>query len=455
MIVVVVIVIAQMKRGLQPIPIILLTLCFFMSVLFFPKIRAQAVQQRTLPAFIDVRRGITSSSSKELSSRPASTKYTTVFSSHRILPLVRPPDPASFNSDDNKDDDCKQSYIQNQAQILREWMRGKKQIICITGAGMSTESNIPDYRGSNGSYFRGHKPIIHHEFMNSPSHRKRYWSRSLVGYSPFANAKPNLGHYALAKLEANGYIGVDLKECDEFDQLGESCFGHNNNVGELSTGAKSPRRISVITQNVDSLHSTAGLKHCLHLHGRGDIVTCQNCSIVRDRKEYHDELTQYNQEWLSKATSHNTTNVKDLRPDGDAELGDVSHDDFILPPCPNCGDIAAVHNITANDIHQQENQSFFKTAVVFFGDNVPRHRFDISNSAIDTADGVLCIGTSLAVHSAFRLVKRSIEREVPVLILNVGETRVEREGLGDGLVTKVESPIGDTLNELVNMLDIR
>ena len=93
-------------------------------------------------------------------------------------------------------------------------------------------------------------------------------------------------------------------------------------------------------------------------------------------------------------------------------------------------------------------------SVVFFGDSVPRHRFHISNSAIDTADGVLCIGTSLAVHSAFRLVKRSIEKDVPVLILNVGETRVEREGLGrDGLVTKVESPIGDTLNELVNMME--
>jgi NAD-dependent deacetylase sirtuin 4 len=88
-------------------------------------------------------------------------------------------------------------------------------------------------------------------------------------------------------------------------------------------------------------------------------------------------------------------------------------------------------------------------------DSVPRHRFDISNAAIDNADGILCIGTSLAVHSAFRLVKRGIEQDIPVAILNVGKTRVEKEELGNStLVTKLETPIGETLNELVEMLDM-
>ena len=95
------------------------------------------------------------------------TKYTAIYSSQRIMPLERPQDPTTFTDDD----------VHNQAQTLRDWMRGKKSILCISGAGMSTESNIPDYRGSNGSYFRGHKPIIHHEFMNSHQSQQRYWSR--------------------------------------------------------------------------------------------------------------------------------------------------------------------------------------------------------------------------------------------------------------------------------------
>jgi len=91
--------------------------------------------------------------------------------------------------------------------------------------------------------------------------------------------------------------------------------------------------------------------------------------------------------------------------------------------------------------------------IIHFLDSVPKHRFDIANAAIDKADGVLCLGTSLAVHSAFRLVKRSIKKDIPVAILNVGETRIEKEGIGDGLVTKLESPIGETLDKVVKIID--
>jgi len=261
------------------------------------------------------------------------------------MPLERPPDPQTFTNDE----------VHSQAQTLREWMRGKKSILCISGAGMSTESNIPDYRGSNGSYHRGHKPIIHHEFMNSQSHRQRYWGRSLVGYSAFSNAKPNKGHRALAWLENENCIGVNLgKECTAYDQLSQSCFGSN---------VTDEKRLSVITQNVDSLHSAGGLKYCMHLHGRGDLVECQNCGYTQDRMDYHKQLAQHNEEWLAKARakSKSLNQTKDQRPDGDVEI-DVSSEELVLPSCPSCGD----HHTKTDD----NNPSFFKTSVVFFGGKV-------------------------------------------------------------------------------------
>lgn len=157
---------------------------------------------------------------------------------------------------------------------------------------------------------------------------------------------------------------------------------------------------------------------------------------------------------VHSAVNNNKDEKAELRPDGDAELdGRVSYEELILPPCPRCGIQGNSQNITVHDNYEQQEHSFFKTDVVFFGDSVPRHRFDISYAAVDAADGILAIGTSLAVHSAFRLVKRAIDGGTPVAILNVGETRVEREGLGDGLVLKLESPIGETLSRLVNMLE--
>jgi NAD-dependent deacetylase sirtuin 4 len=380
----------------------------------------------------------------------ASSKYSTIHASKNILPLDRPPDPSSFSST-IEDKISGKSYVQQQAMLLRNWMRDKQSIVCITGAGLSTESGIPDYRGNNGSYFRGHKPIIHHEFMSSQTQRKRYWARSLVGYSPFANAQPNLGHEALAKLETMGYIGVELEDCTDFEHLGASCTGQLSFAyGDTSAV---PRKISIITQNVDTLHSKAGVQHCLHLHGRGDLVRCMNCGFSRDRKDYHEELMKWNHDWLNEnapganvGASSTGERKADLRPDGDAELSQrVSYDELILPSCSRCGE-------TNEEAHSQRDlQPFFKTDVVFFGDSVPKHRFGISNAAIDAADGVLCIGTSLAVHSAFRLAKRAIENDTPVAIINVGQTRVEKEGLDSRLVTKLESPIGETLNELVNM----
>jgi len=232
------------------------------------------------------------------------------------------------------------------------------------------------------------------------------------------------------------------------------------------------RLLTIITQNVDILHSKGGSKHVLHLHGRGDIVRCMNCGITRDRKEYHDLLYKFNKEWMEEATAAtagmDNNEEKDysdkkereeaalLRPDGDADWYQESYDRMILPPCPHCG-TAHDNNTTQEEKNGEQLQSFYKTDVVFFGDSVPRHRFDIAYAAVDAADGVLCIGTSLAVHSAYRLAKRAIDKGTEVAISNVGETQIESEGLdrSTGLVCKIEGPICETLAELVKRYDSR
>lgn len=213
----------------------------------------------------------------------------------------------------------------------------------------------------------------------------------------------------MALLEEKGLIGVNVV--------------HENRLTTIST----------ITQNVDVLHSQGGMKNVLHLHGKGNIVRCMECGVVKDRHEYHNELFHSNQKWIERAqqTQHNT-NDSELRPDGDADIKIDSYDDFVLPGCQSCGE-----------------SEVMKTDVVFFGDSIPKDRVNLANAAVDASDGLLCIGTSLAVHSAFRLVKRATEKGIPVMVLNVGKTRAEKEDLN---VTKIESPIGDTLKELLNIV---
>jgi NAD-dependent deacetylase sirtuin 4 len=215
----------------------------------------------------------------------------------------------------------------------------------------------------------------------------------------------------LASLEEKGLIGVNITI--------------DNNLHVIST----------ITQNVDILHSKGGMKHVLHLHGKGNIVRCMKCGNTRDRTLYHDELSELNQKWIKRISERppNDSDDSRLRPDGDAELSINSYDEFRLPGCQSCGDSGII-----------------KTDVVFFGDSIPRHQVDLANAAVDAADGLLCIGTSLAVHSAFRLAKRAVQRGVPVAVLNVGHTRAEKEELD---ITKIESPIGETLQELVGIIE--
>lgn len=97
--------------------------------------------------------------------------------------LELPPDPNAFLTEEQ---------LQEQVETLLDWWKDKQNVICITGAGLSTESGLPDYRGHNGSYHRGHKPVLHDQYMQSEYNRKRYWGRGMVGWKHFDRAKPNV-----------------------------------------------------------------------------------------------------------------------------------------------------------------------------------------------------------------------------------------------------------------------
>ena len=190
--------------------------------------------------------------------------------------------------------------------IVNEFFTDKK-VLTITGAGLSTASNIPDYRSPNGAYSRGHKPIIHDEFMNNELKRKRYWGRSLVGYRQFSEAQPNEGHFALANLEKRGVIGV--KE--------------NN--------------LAVITQNVDRLHAKAGSKGVVELHGRGDVLVCMSCREKTKRGDFHRKLMSLNSLCLEKVGDRDRGS--ELKPDGDADIDALVDGDYsgiVVPGCESC-----------------------------------------------------------------------------------------------------------------------
>jgi NAD+-dependent protein deacetylase sirtuin 4 len=255
----------------------------------------------------------------------------------------------------------------------------------------------------------------------------------MIGWRFFHERQPALGHVALAKLEQLGLLGVS------FPDTLTSSSSLESNVPESTS------RLSIVTQNVDSLHRQAGSRHVLELHGRGDRVVCLNCGHGRDRHSFQLELQTVNANWLSSVLDSTTTSASDstassatsksMRPDGDADIATTDYSGLHIPNCEQCG------------------TGVFKPDVVFFGDSVPTHRVEQCQAAIEACSenggGLLVIGTSLAVHSAFRHVRAAHARGIPIAILNVGTTRAEREGLN---VLKIEAPAGPTLDALVQRM---
>jgi hypothetical protein len=156
--------------------------------------------------------------------------------------------------------------VEEEAQRLYKFLRTKRNVVCITGAGVSTASGIPDYRGVNGSYRKGHKPMVHSEFMSSHSSRQRYWSRSMKGFRYLGDAEPNDAHNSIRDLQRRGAIK------------------------------------HIITQNVDGLHSKAGSEGVLNIHGRIDEVKCMACNNVTSRHDFQDILESHNPSFLEETS---------------------------------------------------------------------------------------------------------------------------------------------------------
>lgn len=236
-------------------------------------------------------------------------------------------------------------------------------VLALTGAGISTESGIPDYRGPDGE--RRVTPMQYSEFVASSEARQRYWARSFVGWQRFNQARPNTGHDAVARLQRAGLLGP------------------------------------VITQNVDGLHQRAGATEVTELHGALAKVVCLTCGDRSSRWDLDARMHEANPGY--------TVTSDDIRPDGDIALNDLDVADFRTPTCLVCG------------------RDTLKPDVVFFGESVPKPLVEHCFRLTEAADALLVLGSSLKVMSGYRFVRRAAARGIPVAIITRGATRGDRE----------------------------
>ena len=247
--------------------------------------------------------------------------------------------------------------------------------LVLTGAGVSTDSGIPDYRGP-GAPVR--MPMTYQDFVRGPEAQQRYWARAHIGWSRMRTAEPNATHHLLSALERGG------------------------------------RLTGLITQNVDGLHTRAGHRDLVDLHGRIDRVICLECRRVSPRSELHERLTAMNPGYDQRPA--------ESMPDGDTTFEDTA--DFRVADCEGCG-------------------GRLKPDVVFFGENVPKDRVERCYEWVAGTEALVVLGSSLQVMSGLRFVRRAHQREIPIVIINRGPTR------GDNLATlKVEAGCAETLSRI-------
>lgn len=241
-------------------------------------------------------------------------------------------------------------------------LRGRA-VVALTGAGISTRSGIPDYRGAK-TKAKVRSPVQYDAFVGDPEARRRYWARATVGWPRFSAAQPNLAHQAVADLQAQGAV------------------------------------VGLITQNVDGLHGAAGSTDLVELHGTLSWVRCLDCGAREPRSELQARLIAANPSFGSRGAP--------MAPDGDAELSLSEIAAFNVVPCRACDGV-------------------LKPDVVFFGETVPRPVTDRAWATFARAETLLVVGSSLTVFSGYRFVRKAARDNVPVVIVNVGPTRGDAE----------------------------
>ena len=240
---------------------------------------------------------------------------------------------------------------------------GDRRWLVLTGAGVSTDSGIPDYRGPDSP---PRSPMTYQQFVGDEEFRRHYWARNHVGWQHVNRSVPNAGHRALVRLEERDLLA------------------------------------GIITQNVDLLHEDAGSRNVIDLHGRYDRVICLSCGRVISRTHLAERLDALNPGFLESVGD-----VADIEiaPDADAVIESTAH--FRPAPCEFCGGV-------------------LKPEIVYFGENVPRERVDRAFGLVDSADALLVAGSSLTVMSGLRFVRHAATAGKPVVIVNRGITRGDK-----------------------------
>jgi NAD-dependent SIR2 family protein deacetylase len=259
-----------------------------------------------------------------------------------------------------------------------------RRVAMLTGAGISTDSGIPDYRGPDSP---PSNPMTIRQFTSDPVFRQRYWARNHVGWRHMDETRPNAGHRAVAALGHHGVVN------------------------------------GVITQNVDLLHTKAGSRTVIDLHGTYAQVICLSCGESMSRAELAEKLDALNPGFTERIEAIGGLAVA---PDADAVVADTAS--FRYLDCASCG-------------------GMLKPDIVYFGESVPKDVVQQAFSLVEDADALLVAGSSLTVFSGYRFVRHAAARGIPVAIVNRGPTR------GDELATvKVQAGCSELLTLLAEEL---